>query len=114
MTIPEFPLRTQFSINDIHFTEDLVQRALKTLQTVFHLVQTVLHQFLLRKYLVVLLHLYVQMFNVCFYSGILPNQWLEVHVIPVFKRKGSVSNPNNYRPISLTCVVCKVMEQCVM
>jgi hypothetical protein len=33
-------------------------------------------------------------------------------VTPVFK-KGSVSSVTNYRPISLTCVLCKVFETCV-
>ena len=31
-------------------------------------------------------------------------------VTPIFK-KGSKSNPGNYRPVSLTSCVCKVMER---
>ena len=42
-------------------------------------------------------------------SGILPSQWKEANICGVFK-KGSKSNPENYRLISLTCTVCKIME----
>jgi len=42
--------------------------------------------------------------------GTLPHIWKTTNVSPVFKKKGSRSDPNNYRPISLTSVVVKVME----
>ncbi len=48
-------------------------------------------------------------FEVSFQSGSVPDIWLTAIVLPIFK-KGSVSDPNNYRPISLTCVACKIME----
>ena len=35
--------------------------------------------------------------------------WLLANIAPVFK-KGSRSDPANYRPISLTSVSCKIME----
>ena len=38
-----------------------------------------------------------------------PSQWLQAFVIPVFK-KGTTSDPANYRPISLTNTCCRVME----
>ena len=38
-----------------------------------------------------------------------PTQWKQALVVPVFK-KGSPSKVENYRPISLTCVPCRVME----
>jgi len=43
-------------------------------------------------------------------SGTLPHIWKTANVSPIFKKKGSRADPNNYRPISLTSVVCKVME----
>ena len=42
-------------------------------------------------------------------DGILPKLWKEAEVRPIFK-KGSKSSPGNYRPVSLTSVVCKVFE----
>ena len=45
-------------------------------------------------------------------SGKLPSIWKEANVSPIFK-KGDKSDPANYRPISLTCVLCKVLEHVV-
>ncbi|MEW8548673.1 MAG: reverse transcriptase family protein, partial [Candidatus Thiodiazotropha sp.] len=45
-------------------------------------------------------------------SGKLPSIWKEAHVSPIFK-KGDKTDPANYRPISLTCVLCKVLEHVV-
>ena len=42
-------------------------------------------------------------------SPSVPDEWRLATVIPVFK-KGCPSSPNNYRPISLTCIPCKIME----
>ena len=39
----------------------------------------------------------------------IPDRWREAQVIPVFK-KGKQSDPNNYRPVSLTSKCCKIME----
>ena len=42
-------------------------------------------------------------------EGSLPYQWKEAHVIALFK-KGNKRSPNNYRPVSLTSICCKIME----
>ena len=41
--------------------------------------------------------------------GTLPNDWLSASITPVFK-KGDVHAAENYRPVSLTCVSCKILE----
>ena len=45
-------------------------------------------------------------------SGVVPPQWKFSEIVPLFK-KGSRSDPLNYRPISLTSVCCKSLEKIV-
>ena len=42
-------------------------------------------------------------------TGKLPTDWCKAHVTPIYK-KGEKSLASNYRPISLTCILCKVLE----
>ena len=42
----------------------------------------------------------------------LPNIWKTANVSSIFK-KGDRSDPSNYRPISLNCVACKIMESII-
>ena len=44
-------------------------------------------------------------------TGELPTQWKIADVIPIFKKKGRRDRALNYRPVSLTSVVCKIMEK---
>ena len=45
-------------------------------------------------------------------SAQIPKAWKDARVTPIFK-KGQKSKPNDYRPVSLTSVVCKCLEQIV-
>ena len=49
------------------------------------------------------------LFCLIFQFGSLPDAWKYATVKPIFK-KGDSSDPNNYRPISLTSVCCKIFE----
>lgn len=49
-------------------------------------------------------------FNNSLATGSVPYQWLTANVTPIFK-KGSRLEPNNYRPVSLTSIVCKILEK---
>ena len=42
-------------------------------------------------------------------TGKLPADWCRTHAAPIFK-KGDKSMAMNYQPISLTCILCKVLE----
>ena len=41
-----------------------------------------------------------------------PHEWKHSIVTPKYK-KGSTSDPSNYRPISLTCTCCKILESLI-
>ena len=51
-------------------------------------------------------------FQLSINTGKLQNDWLNAHVSPVFK-KGDVHLSENYRPVSLTCVSCKLLENII-
>ena len=44
--------------------------------------------------------------------GRVPTDWNAALVTPVFK-KGSPTQPSNYRPVSLTCIISKVFERII-
>ena len=51
-------------------------------------------------------------FNQSLHTGELPSDWKTALVTPIFK-KGNKHLPENYRPVSLTSISCKVMEHIV-
>ena len=50
-----------------------------------------------------------KLINLSLEEGIVPSEWKEANIMPLFK-KGSRNKPENYRPVSLTSVVCKLLE----
>ena len=51
-------------------------------------------------------------FNMSLQEGIVPLEWKEANIIPLFK-KGSRNKSVNYRPVSLTSVICKLLESII-
>ena len=45
-------------------------------------------------------------------SGVIPDDWKKANITCIFK-KGNKQNPGNYRPVSLTSVICKLLERTV-
>ena len=48
-------------------------------------------------------------FNMSLQEGVVPLEWKEANIISLFK-KGSRNKSVNYRPVSLTSVICKLLE----
>ena len=51
-----------------------------------------------------------RLFKSIYDTGLVPNEWKEANVVPIHK-KGDKCDITNYRPISLTCLVSKIMER---
>ena len=45
-------------------------------------------------------------------SGEIPEAWKKAIISPVYK-KSDRSDPANYRPVSLTCISCKILEHII-
>ena len=43
----------------------------------------------------------------------LPVEWKYANISPIYKKKVPRSDVGNYRPVSLTCIVCKIMESII-
>ena len=49
----------------------------------------------------------------CFLKdGVIPFEWKEANIIPLFK-KGSRNKSENYRPVSITSVICKLLDRII-
>src|SRR6201995_1228703 len=53
-----------------------------------------------------------KLFNLILSTAKIPLRWKQAYVLPLFK-KGKACCPENYRPISLTCILCKVFESII-
>ena len=54
----------------------------------------------------------IRLFNISINNSRVPNDWISALVVPIFK-SGSIAMVENHRPISLTSVVCKMMEHLI-
>ena len=67
-----------------------------------------LHPRVLKELGPVFAHLFQQSLD----KGEIPKEWSLANICPLYK-KGDRALPSNYRPVSLTCVPCKMMEHIV-
>ena len=51
-------------------------------------------------------------FNTSIRTRMLPDEWKHANISAIFK-KGKKTLPQNYRPVSLTCIICKIMESII-
>ena len=54
-----------------------------------------------------------RLFNKSLRAGHFPTSWKQANVTPIFKNKGTNSEPTNYRPISLLSCISKIFEKLV-
>ncbi|XP_065678451.1 uncharacterized protein LOC136093392 [Hydra vulgaris] len=100
------------NIEDINFSVETVYSTLINLKPSTSYGPDGIPNILLKKLALVLCIPLSFIFDASFKSNSLPQQWRQAFVSPFFK-KGATSDPNNYRPISLTCTCCRAMERII-
>lgn len=55
----------------------------------------------------------VDIFNLVLKTGIIPTDWTIGIIQPIFKNKGSINNPDNYRGITLLSCIGKLFTACI-
>ena len=94
---------------DINITESGVHNLLKSLKAHKAPGPDQISPRVLKEMANVIAPILTEIFRKSYDSGIIPEDWKTANITPVFK-KGKRSDAANYKPISLTCIACKLME----
>ena len=110
--MPEMTARYIEEIGNIHVTREEVMERLLKININKSCGPDNVHPLLLQKTAEASSHPLVRIFNMSLEAGDLPKDWRTANVTPIHK-KGDRTDPGNYRPVSLTSQVCKVLEAIV-
>ena len=60
-----------------------------------------------------MLPIYTNLFNIILQTGIIPEQWVQGMIKPIYKNKGDPLNPENYRSITLLSCLGKLFTSII-
>ena len=99
-------------LQELQVTPDQVEGKLRCLRPTASPGPDAVHPRVLSELAAPLCRPLTELFNHSLTTGRVPEEWKMGQVVPIYK-KGSRSDPSNYRPVSLTSVTSKVLESLV-
>ena len=96
-------IRPDFSIDNLRVVLSQVKR---TGSTVPETIPAIFLLSLFQKMADVVSYLFELSYN----SGFIPAIWKQAHVTPIFKNKWDLADPLNYRQLSVTCLLSRVIH----
>ena len=112
--LPDFPeqIEDSLKIDDIDITRGDVKQGLENLDECKAAGPDEIPSIILKRCANELSAPLLHLFRKTLVTGSLPAEWKKATITPIFK-KGLRHRPSNYRPVSLTSQVCKVMERII-
>ena len=107
--LPDIENKTDTILSHVNITQESMFKKLNSLNISKSCGPDGLHPKVLKELAPVLDYPLKLLFDKTIRDGELPNAWKMAEVKPIFK-KGDKSDPSNYRPVSLTSIVCKIFE----
>ena len=112
--LPEFGMKGTTVIDDIDINFEFVKEELAKLNCFKSMGLDAIHPKVLKSLSenFSFVDVVVKLFSNCIDTGTIPSMWKMANVTALHKN-GSKKEPLNYRPVSLTCIICKVFEQII-
>ena len=107
--VPFFAERTNAKIEELNITGEMIRAEISKLNQNKSCGPDEIHPIILKKLSDFIIEPLMTIMNSSLRSGILPDDWKQATVSPIYK-KGPKNQPSNYRPVSLTSIICKMME----
>jgi hypothetical protein len=111
-TTHTLPPKVNVSIENINIADEAVRDMLANINVNKSLGPDDIHPRILHELADVLTSPITIVFNRSIQGEELPDDWKLQYISPIYK-KGQRSRAENYRPISLTCILCKILESLV-
>ena len=114
-TIPDIPSKPLITpeLKSFTVTEEEVHTELKNLNPNKSPGIDCIHPRVLKEMADPLAHPITILFQKSLDAEELPTHWLQALITPIFK-KGRKNLAENYRPVSLTCLLCKILEKIIV
>ena len=110
--LPRFDKKSDVTVEDLIITEEMVKKEIKDLDSSKAFGPDEIHPKFLKELVNFIVTPLTIIMNKLLQTGTLPKDWKMAHVSPLYK-KGSKNIAANYRPVSLTSIVCKMMESII-